>query len=79
LQGRSRSTRERPFNARVTGNQPDFALVDLDANLSDKLTNDGASSGWIGRVESVGRIAHQASVVVGNAWHKSRLPGLSAN
>jgi len=51
-----------PFQCRFTGNQLDFSLVDLDANLTDQLANDGPRSSRIGRVEGVGQTALQASV-----------------
>jgi hypothetical protein len=39
LQGRSRRTRERLFNAGVPGNQPNFLLIDLDAHFADEFAD----------------------------------------
>ena len=54
LQGRSRRTRERPFNARVPGNQPNFLLIDLYTDLADELAQNGAPPCRIGLVEGFG-------------------------
>ena len=48
LQGRSRSTRERPFNARVPGNSR--ILIDLHANFADEFPENCAPPGRIGLV-----------------------------
>ena len=67
LQRRSRGSRERLFNACFTGNQPDFLLIDLDANFADELANDSAAARRVGLMDRVGQPTPQASVVLGNA------------
>ncbi len=62
---RSRGTRERLFNARFTGNQPDFLLIDPDANLADELANDSAAARRIGLMDRVVQPTHQAEAMRG--------------